>query len=112
MPQRTARGRRRKGTPPYCIMHTLRTACRRGIGGVTQTQRWKGGTTPEQHALPAHGMQEREGGGGNQERERGSPPEQERTPLVCGLIQEMGGGPQDLQRLPTARHRGSEGGNR
>ena len=26
-----------------------------------------------------------------------------------GLIQEMGGGPQDLQRLPTAGRRGSEG---
>ena len=33
-------------------------------------------------------------GGGHQEEEGGTPPEQARTPLVRGLIQEMGGNPQ------------------
>ena len=48
-------------------------------------------------------MQEREGGGATKKRERGSPPKQERTPFVCGLIQVIGGSALDLQSLPTAR---------
>ena len=62
-------------------------------GGADQDA--KGGAPPEQHALPAHDMQERgevrrnptEKGWG------GHPPEQERKPFMYGLIQEMGGGP-------------------
>ena len=63
----------------------------------------KKGTPPEQRALPAHGIQERGEGGETprQEGEGGAPPKQERTPFLHGLIQDVGHGPQDLQRLPT-----------
>ena len=58
-------------------------------------------------------MQEREGGGTpNQEEEGGVPPKKQRTPLVRGLIQDMGGGASDLQRPPTTRRSGSEGKKR
>ena len=75
------------------------------------------GTPTEQRALPAHGMQERgvEGGGNPQPKEEGgTPPEQARTPFMRGLIQEMGGNPQDLSNPPSppqdeAKGRGSEG---
>ena len=54
----------------------------------------------------------REGGGGViKGGEGGAPPEQECTPFVRGLIQEMGGG-QDLQRPPTAGRSGSKGARR
>ena len=90
-------------------MHSQRTTCRKGRGGGGDLEA-KEGETPEQRALPAHGMQEwgEVGVTPHQEGEGGEPPKQKRTPSVRGLIQEMGGGPQDLQRLPTARRSGSE----
>ena len=42
--------------------------------------------------------------------EGGAPPEQERTPFLSGLIQDMGGGGgEDLHRPPTAGRSGSKG---
>ena len=42
-------------------------------------------------------------------REGGAPPDQERTSILRGLIQKMGGSPQDLQRPHTSRRSGAEG---
>ena len=69
------------------------------------------GVPPEQHVIPEHSMQERGAVGGTpyQEGEGGQPPEQERTPFVLGLIQEMRDNPQDLQRTHTSRQSGAEG---
>ena len=72
----------------------------RGRGGGDPDQEVEGGAPPEQRVLLAHGMQERE---------RGEPPEQERTPFVRVLIQEMGEGALELQRPPTAIQIGVEG---
>ena len=69
----------------------------KGGGGADQATRE--GETPEQCALPAHGMQERAKDGGSNpqpEGEGGTPPKQACTSFVHGLIQEMGGNPQDL----------------
>ena len=73
---------RRRGHPLSSVC-TQRTAC------------WYGG----------------EGGGASSSpKERGgSPPKQVRTPFVRGLIQEMGGNPQDL-RSPPPNTRKREGG--
>ena len=73
------------------------------------------GAPPNQRALPA--QQAGEGGGGGTpqpEGEGGTPPKQAHTPFVRGLIQEMGGNPQDLSNPPSppqdeAKGRGSEG---
>ena len=57
----------------------------------------------EQCAPPTHGMQGqgREGAGNIQpEGKGGPPPNQARTPFLRGLIQEMGGKPQDLRSPP------------
>ena len=80
-----------------------------GVG--TPDQDAEGGGPPEQRAIPAHGMQER-GRWGDTPPSRwgwGATPNQERTPFVHGLIQEMGGSPQDLQRPHTAKRSGAEG---
>ena len=69
------------------------------------------GAPPDQRALPAHRMQEQGGEGGSTphpDGEGGAPPEQARTPFVRGLIQDMGGNPQDLSSPPTTMRR-SEG---
>ena len=100
--------------------------------GVPPDAEVEGGAPPKKRVLPAHGLQERDGGdpdheveGGNplisvrflhtacrggrgggtpnQERETGTTTNQECTPFMRGLIQEMRGGPQDLHRPPTAR---------
>ena len=46
------------------------------------------------------------------EGEGGAPPEQARTPFVSGLIQEMGGNPQDLRSPPPTQDKAKGGGGR
>ena len=87
-------------------------------GGADLNDRMKGGqpssSARAQHTRPAHAPSTRQtgvgrgdprtkGGGG------GAPPKHERTPFVLGLIREMGGSPQDLQRPHTSRRSGVEG---
>ena len=56
------------------------------------------------------GMGERGGAPPSPTERGGTPPEQARTPFVCGLIQEMGGNPQDLSSpFPIARQSKGEG---
>ena len=64
------------------------------------------GAPPDQHALPAHGMQELEGERGSipkSKGEGGTPPEKARMPFVRGLIQGMGCNLQDLTKSHSAR---------
>ena len=49
------------------------------------------------------------GGTPHREGEGGAPSKQDHTPFMRGLIQEMGGSPQDLQRPHTSRQSGVEG---
>ena len=77
------------------------------------------GAPLKQCALPAHGMQERGGEGGRTpytKGEGGTPPKQARSSFLQGLIQDMGGNPQDLSSPPTlrdeARGKGQEGRTR
>ena len=88
-----------------------RTTCRGG--GEPRTPQSPQGDPPDQRAPPTHGMQGRGGERGDNippEGEGGPPPEQAHTPFVRGLIQEMGGNPQDLISPPPpqdgARGRG------
>ena len=80
---------------------------REGVGAPDQDA--EGEYPPNQRALPVHGMQER--GGGAPGKGGGAPPEQERMPFVRGLIQEMGGSPQDLRSPPPTAilSKGGEG---
>ena len=83
-------------------------AWREGEGGGP-TPKEATGVPPEQRGHPAHVMQEQEGGRGGHSPARrrggGAPPEQARTPFLRGLIQEMGGNPQDLRRPPPNARR-------
>ena len=95
-----------QGTPQAAFTPSARHS-KTGRGGPDHGT--KEGAPSEQCALPAHGMQERAGVTPHHEGEGGTPPEQERMPFVHGLIQDMGGNPQELSRPPpTVRQR--EGG--
>ena len=49
------------------------------------------------------------GGKPHQEGEGGIPPNQEHTPFLRNMVQEMGGGPQDLHSPPTAKRSKGDG---
>ena len=119
------------GTPPNGSVHTSNDIQERGgVGGLNQEENNR--VPLKQRALPAHGIQSSEGGvTPDQDTKRGghppssmrsqstacrsggeaggAPPKQERTPLVRGLIQEMGGRQQDLQKFHTARQSVADG---
>ena len=69
----TCRRGRGGGHPPSSVRY-LCTACRRGKGGGLPDQEGEVGAPPEQRAILAHGMQEREGGVGLTKREKGGHP--------------------------------------
>ena len=74
------------------------------------TKRWKRkGHPPSSVRSLCTARKVGRGGGSNQQRKGGAPPDQECTPFVRDLIQEMRGSPQDLQRPHTATRCGVEG---